>query len=490
MQVANHDAGYIQDKELYRVLWCGVQGLFDGVDDKMAKDPWNTRLMEMLFAMETVPTAALTTPLAQALIRHHWNVVYPDYLFDRIVDTATLVVFFFVAQDLHTGEWIPRSRIFEALFALALLPIFKVITLTIASWRVYGYKNFRFVCVLMNTYNNLFMLFDFITPMVLYCALKQDASLVASRPEDNGTTWNNSGTTWDAMQAPFKNSTDSNIQYSQTFPGIHPVYLFICIATRWIYLMMQMLNIEPIGRSILPVWESCRSKDTVVFMSYLLLASVGIFHAYYSFPIGMDDSDLGEAFTRVFRLFWMGDFDMFELEGVDGTVQGSISKAGSGFTADLTEDDGDHTNFKNGIRLFAGFAVFLGPILFMNTFITVLGDAYSESKNQINERFVRYRTNSLKLLLLRRLFCRNYLCMDFRNHQTFELGKAEGVWFRMPNYCLEESSADDPVKLSQLQDVQTDLADKISESVDKINESFVKMVAIEKKVDQLLLKGE
>merc|ERR1719162_868773 len=99
--------------------------------------------------------------------------------------------------------------------------------------------------------------------------------------------------------------------------------------------MMQMLNIEPIGRSILPVWESCRSKDTVVFMSYLLLASVGIFHAYYSFPIGMDDSDLGEAFTRVLRLFWMGDFDMFELEGVDGTVQGSISKTGSGFTADL-----------------------------------------------------------------------------------------------------------------------------------------------------------
>jgi len=173
-----------------------------------------------------------------------------------------------------------------------------------------------------------------------------------------------------------------------------------------------------------------------------------------------DGSHLGDAFVRVMRLFWMGDFDMFELEGVDGTVKGTITNQ---ISVDLTEDDGDHNpKIKYGMRLFALFAVFLGPILFMNIFITVLGDAYSKAKDEINERFVRYRTNCVKILLLRKLFCRKYLNLCKGRHKQVKL---EGVWFRLPNYCLEESSADDPITLNQLQFVQTDLTEKINESV-------------------------
>merc|ERR1712183_282614 len=150
-------------------------------------------------------------------------------------------------------------------------------------------------------------------------------------------------------------------------------------------------------------------------------------------------------------------------------VAGPIRKtSNSTWTAALTEDDGDHTSYVNGMRIFAFFTIMLGPILFMNTFITVLGNAYDDCKENINERFVNYRTNSLKILMLRRLFFQNmgfnFLCQ----HRNYSNDQEKGVWIRLPEYCLVKPTADDAATSEQIQFLQADLNGKIKELRDLV----------------------
>merc|ERR1712232_1554513 len=54
-----------------------------------------------------------------------------------------------------------------------------------------------------------------------------------------------------------------------------------------------------------------------------------------------------------------------------------------------------------GIRQFISMAVFLGPVLFLNVFIGVLGKAYEDARAQIEDIFMRFRLDHLKTILFR-----------------------------------------------------------------------------------------
>jgi hypothetical protein len=448
----------------YRVFWCGVKGLFYNMPFLHGEDHMHVRMMEFMLALEEVPTEALAAPVAQVFLRYHWEAVRYDYIFDRILDGLILFLFCYVAADVHTGEWVPRPRLYMWLVLMhAIVLIGRVIMVCSTAMMIYGGK--RACRAIINGYNVIFGVFDTYTLCVLLDCYYHDIDIVAK---------NSDNVTMASFGEPFEDRSNvtAHIGFGNTWPGLHPTFLFSCIAARWVYFMMQLINVSWIGRAVLPVFESMRSPDTLVLLGYMLVCTVGVLQTYFCFPVGTDDSDLGEAWTRVMRLFWMGDFDLFELEGVDGTVTGNVNWVNSTqWSADLTEDDGDHTRWMWGTRIFAFGCLAIGPILFLNTLIAVLGNAYEDCKKEINSRFVKYRLNALKILFLRRL------CIDrmfrygifgrcFTNVEHSEKG---GVWMRVPSDVFaSDEDGDDTATISKLQETEKNLREELQETNKKI----------------------
>lgn len=286
------------------------------------------------------------------------------------------------------------------------------------------------------------------------------------------------------------------------YQGHHPTYVASIVAARWITAFLSLLNVEAFGKQLLPVYLSVKSKESVLFLFYLLIMLVGMFHMYYSFPLTQDDTDMPHSALRIFRLFFLADFDFFDLEGVDGVTTGPLNlKNGE---ADFTSDDGDDSKvkFKYGIMVFMIATLFVGPILFMNTFITVLGNVYEDKKKSSNAHLTLYRINSIKLLMLRQLVFQNTQCCVFKlmrgmdrligsclmgflkfagsikdciccahideHKQTEADYPATGIWIRLPDDCMETGDDDEPVNRDFMNASVEETKDRLDCLEDKI----------------------
>merc|ERR1711957_505684 len=99
------------------------------------------------------------------------------------------------------------------------------------------------------------------------------------------------------------------------------------------------------------------------------------------------------------------------------------------------------------------------PILFMNIFITVVGNAYDKAKEEVNEQFAKYRLSTVNSMMLRRLLLRNYFCCYGAVDQIRGLSEDNdgfdvlGAWIRLPADCISTPSFDDDEGSSQLQQI-------------------------------------
>lgn len=251
-----------------------------------------------------------------------------------------------------------------------------------------------------------------------------------------------------------------------TYPGRHPVFLFYAVGARWIQVLLSLLNLEVIGRSILPVWEAVQARESKIFLMYLGLAVFAFSHAYYTFPMNVDE-DMVETLYRTARLFIIADFDVYELQGVDSEIHGSVNN--SSLQATISEEHRERLD--GGVRQFICMALFIGPVLFLNVFIGVLGSAYEDARAQINEIFTRFRLGHLKLLLLRTYFwqwtflwcdCLHHTCRTTEpGHDRIKWKDYAGVWIKLPKSSLEQEVADKEffslAKEAQLKDVMEKL---------------------------------
>jgi len=315
----------------YRAFWCGINHLFynpatDSIeDDESIK--WAERPLIMLDAMENMSGDGLNTAIAQAMVRYHWQLFYPWFLFDNVVDVISLVVLRYVAGDLH-DEWVPRLWVPLSLLVLIAWPIAKVVSTIRGAFKVY--KGHWGSAVITN-YNIVYTLFDVFGVLIVtyyitsffhwggatvrdhehYTLFGAQLPVCIPPKGKNSCNWTEvdtflNDTTKGAHKClpatgswvvPFYrghvlNSGAEVLLYQCSFVGRHPTLLFLVIATRWVHFMLSLLNFEVIGRTILPVWEAARGQDSVVFMAYLLVATMGIAHAYFSFPLTSDDSDI------------------------------------------------------------------------------------------------------------------------------------------------------------------------------------------------------
>jgi len=330
------------------------------------------------------PSGVFATPIVQGVVRFHWQQVYWTFIRDRLVDVATLILMWRLVHAVHFQKR-PDYWIFWGLFGAASYAMSKVLINICMSIYIFGKSG---VYQMASAWNVVATFFDIYGFAITFTAVIENEIFYSTETE-----------------------------FSNTFCGKHEVLVFLLIATKWLYCLLQIMNLEKIGHNILPVWEAVKCEESYTFLGYLSLATAGMTMSYYAYA--SDEESLTTAFIRTFRLFWLADMDIYELDGVDGTMDLSAKAvntmynrltngtwANQNFTDDQfeigTSGDGDlNKNDKNGMRFFMVMSVFLGTVMFMNVYIALLGNKYDDVKAEINERFTQFRLQCVKSMMLR-----------------------------------------------------------------------------------------
>merc|ERR1719329_1027953 len=432
----------------YEVYWCGVQGLFelDGMDPM--------RYMMILGEMAHAPPEVFQTIVGQAMVRHHWTLTfYWGYLVDRFIDVAALVFIHEMATFTHI-QTLPSWGSVYGTFFFVLLNILSNLCAHIQCMIMY--KSLKPV---MSFWNIVFASLDLVNLVVLTTLIYGNYNVFRGH-------WG-----WE--------KNDKTEHFAKSFFAKHPVVFAMLVAGKWFYLMLKLLNLEFIGTAILPVWESARSRGSLVFLFYLMLGTFACAHSYYSFAID-DIPDVLMAFFRMVRLTFLGDFDVMEIMGVDQhmyvTNVTALYDAASLNNTNMTNaivaslDDDDQPMFKYGIRAWSLMWAFIGPVIFINIYIGLLGAEYDEALANIEAIFAQFRISTLMMNLLRRHFwlhpvrnvCR-FLCMacskasadNYVEMSELNLrngtGEFKGYWIAAP------------AKLITREDTTDDVSDKLDD---------------------------
>jgi len=91
---------------------------------------------------------------------------------------------------------------------------------------------------------------------------------------------------------------------------------------------LECMCIEFFGKSVLPAFSAITGAEMRKFMCFLAMVVAASFQAYWSLPIPENQpragvSTLWKAFTAVFKLDILGDFDVWDLEGVNAVMNQS-----------------------------------------------------------------------------------------------------------------------------------------------------------------------
>eukprot|EP00931_Biecheleriopsis_adriatica_P077820 TRINITY_DN51308_c0_g1_i1.p1 TRINITY_DN51308_c0_g1~~TRINITY_DN51308_c0_g1_i1.p1 ORF type:complete len:611 (+),score=110.64 TRINITY_DN51308_c0_g1_i1:55-1833(+) len=158
----------------------------------------------------------------------------------------------------------------------------------------------------------------------------------------------------------------------------HPVMLSCVVGLRWIFLLMGWMCSYQFGRNVFPAWHAMTRPAVLWFTLFITLGTIAAFQSYMSFDIGENKETFWTPVMKVFRLAVLGDFDVFELEGVDSVVQ-KPTEANATYVYEI--NDGEVSKeYHDGIMIFVMVTSVSITILSMNVAIGVVGKAYEDAK--------------------------------------------------------------------------------------------------------------
>ena len=107
-------------------------------------------------------------------------------------------------------------------------------------------------------------------------------------------------------------------QYSAQ-AGLEKPYMSIFSGASWLRLLYSLRGETWMGPRLLPILSAL--KDTGGFVVVTATCVCAATHAYYNLQLREDPAPIYAAFMQVFRLGILGDFDLFEFEGLDPTLK-------------------------------------------------------------------------------------------------------------------------------------------------------------------------
>jgi len=156
----------------------------------------------------------------------------------------------------------------------------------------------------------------------------------------------------------------------------HPAFLSVLVLVRWSQVAVSLLQVEGIGRNIVPVFYAVTRPASINFLIFLAIVVCGSFHAYFVFPIKENFGSFNHmlnAFMKIFRLEVLGDFDLTEMEGLGEVMKGNISK---GLLRGEVDEESE-SNIHRSLRLEFLVLSLVVTVVAMNVYIGLLGELYS-----------------------------------------------------------------------------------------------------------------
>ena len=211
----------------------------------------------------------------------------------------------------------------------------------------------------------------------------------------------------------------------------HPSLLSFLILLRWIHFIVALFQLESVGRNIVPVIHAVRQPESLFFMIFLLLALVASCHAYAVYPIDENVGDWNESFNavlKIFRLEFLGDFDLNEMEGLDDKIHGTIEN--NTIDAEMNEEE-FNSKYHQGIRTQFVFLSLGITLVAMNTYIGLLGELYSQAVRRKNQLYSHYLATTTYQHLCLTIFLRR-LCHCGRT----DLQEDSGIYWLSYNKAI------------------------------------------------------
>lgn len=166
------------------------------------------------------------------------------------------------------------------------------------------------------------------------------------------------------------------------------VLLSFVVFFRWMRVLYGIKGYTFAGPDMLPILRAL--GNVIPFLAVVVCPLMGFFHAYYCF--GVYGDDLFRTLSIVFRLGFIGDFDVEDMEDVDG--QWTATMVGPG--KELTLDFNDPVDLGKGrwwaaVRLFIMACSTILTVAMMNIFIGVLSESYNQARQAQEEIFWKSR---------------------------------------------------------------------------------------------------
>mmetsp|Transcript_60495 Transcript_60495/g.129805 ORF Transcript_60495/g.129805 Transcript_60495/m.129805 type:complete len:967 (-) Transcript_60495:143-3043(-) len=239
------------------------------------------------------------------------------------------------------------------------------------------------------------------------------------------------------------------------------ILMAITVFSRWLKVLNSCRGFRIIGPRMLPILRAL--QDMYPFLAVVFCPLFGFVHAYQCLGIRTPSA----AFIDIYRLAFFGDFDLDEMEEVNGEYE------------KVSEDrwqwvDPEPTPFFYIVRLVMMVAGFVLTITFMNIFIGVLSKSYEEADNSKEALFIASRANMLsdytamqatwKMLVNVLFFWRR------RAHRTSHSADWDFLWFS----SVRQENGEALSVEKELEEL-TKEGDTIAEKVDDVSREVIQL---------------
>ncbi|CAK0808284.1 unnamed protein product [Prorocentrum cordatum] len=193
-----------------------------------------------------------------------------------------------------------------------------------------------------------------------------------------------------------------------------PIHLSMLIFVRWFQFMLSCLNFSFLIEHLLPAWVAMTSRQSLLFLAYLVLTAAGTTMAHYALPINEPTADKNNgpvwewlaAFVRTFRLDFLVDFDDKDLEGVRQKV-----KRTNHLIVDVANDQA--ASFHWVLKVFSLACGLFFPVIALNLYVNLLGAVYQDALKHDCHLNGTFQMNFSSRLLVQRHFWRKVCCGIF-----------------------------------------------------------------------------
>jgi len=351
------------DKTFIDFHWSGAVKLVEFEDSTRQRAIEQLQLLSA-FANMHPQSKEFVTVIGQLILQEAHYRLYSRALCMRSNEFASLVLLWVFSADVRQSI-VPPLGVLVVLAVLSCVKLMDQFGEILMGFRAFGLKGIR---VYFRVWTSFLVLTEVYTSIVMIAML----SCYPTHAYDFKYTW-----------------FDSN-----------PVLIMFVVVLRYVQFLLSILVSGFFGSTILPAFQAAISKESLRFLSFLVLILFASAHGYWSLPIAGEDSFL-EVLVRMFRMEYVGDFNMHELEGVSDVMNLT--------TGEINE--GSSTEWHNGVRvMFVGCSM-MTTIISLNVYIGVISNTYDELKENSQQLLQHFRSQiNLRQLLRRKFWQLHYGC--------------------------------------------------------------------------------